>query len=136
MATRKRIVEAARKRRSPELNSVRVLVLPDEEHVPDEDPDFVAPLDRADFENRKQAFQRGDFSFVGVVAKAEIVVDGIVQTITSGGLWGIESDSDKTYIAEVADDEYGDLRRILKTLGVPTSELPMKVDPKWIEWRV
>jgi len=129
MATRKRIVEAARKRRSPELNSVRVLVLPDE----DSDTSF---LDQDEFEDQKQAFQRGDFSFVGVVAKAEIVVDGIVQTITSGGLWGIESDSDKTYIAEVAGEEYGDLRRILKTLGVPTSELPMEVDPKWIEWRV
>jgi hypothetical protein len=129
MATHKRVVEVARKRRSPELQAIRVLVLPDE------DPD-VSFLDQDEFEDRKQAYGRGDFSFVGVRAEAEIVVDGILQTIVSGGLWGVESDAGDEYLREVADEEYNDLRRILKTLGVPTSELPNQVDPKWIEWRV
>ena len=129
MATHKRVVEVARKRRSPELVSVKVLVLPDE------DPD-TSFLDQDEFEDRKEAFQRGDFSFVGVRAEAEITVDGITQTIVSGGLWGIESDAGDEYIKEVGGEEYTDLRRILKTLGVPTSELPTEVEQSQIEWRV
>src|SRR5208337_2611859 len=114
MTTPKRVVvEAARKRRSPELQAIRVLVLPDE------NPD-VSFLDQDDFEDRKKEYARGEFSFVGVRAEAEIVVDGILQTIVSGGLWGIESDAGDEYIKEVGGDEYNDLRRILKTLGVPT----------------
>ena len=129
MTTQRRVVvEAARKRRSPELQAVRVLVLPDD------DPD-ASFLDQDEFADRKEAFQRGDFSFVGVRAEAEILVDGIPQTIVSGGLWGLESDAGDAYLKEVAGEEYNDLRRILKTLGVPTSELPAEVDPTWIEWR-
>jgi hypothetical protein len=130
MTTQRRVVvEAARKRRSPELSAIRVLVLPDTE------PD-TSFLDQDEFEDRREAFRRGDFSFVGVRAEAEIVVDGITQTIVSGGLWGIESDAGDPYILEVANEEHNDLRRILKTLGVPTSELPANVDPKQIEWRL
>jgi hypothetical protein len=130
MTTRKRVVvEAARRRRSPELVSVKALVLPDE------DPD-VSFLDQDEFEDRKEEYHRGDFSFVGVRAEAEIVVDGIIQTITSGGLWGVESDAGDEYIKEVSQEEYNDLRKILKTLGIPTSELPAQVDAKQIEWRV
>jgi hypothetical protein len=128
MTTHKRVVvEAPRKRRSPELLAIRVLVLADE------DPGAsLVDLD----EDRKASYDRGDFSFVGIRAEAQMTVDGIVQTIVSGGLWGIESDADAGYIQEVAGDEYNDLRKILKTLGVPTSELPNEVDVKQIEWRV
>jgi len=129
MATHKRVVEVARKRRASELVSIKVLVLPDEE------PD-TSFLDQDEFGDRKEAFQRGDFSFVGIRAEAEITVDGILQTIVSGGLWGVESDAGDPYIAEVAGEEYTDLRRILKTLGVPTSELPTEVEQSQIEWRV
>ena len=139
MTTPKRVVvEATRRRRSPELLSVKVLVLPDAEPDlsfwdqsvdPDKQNDY-------DYEERKEAYRRGEFSFVGVRAEAEITVDGIIQTIVSGGLWGVESDSDATYIKEVAGEEYNDLRRILKTLGVPTSQLPAEVDSSQIEWRV
>jgi len=130
MTTQRRVVvEAARKRRSPELQAIRVLVLPDE------DPD-TSYLDQDEFEDRRKAYRQGDFSFVGIRAEAQIVVDGIAQTIVSGGLWGVESDSGDAYILEVAGEEYNDLRRILKTLGVPTSELPAKVEPSQVEWRV
>jgi hypothetical protein len=130
MTTHKRVVvEATRKRRSPKLHAIQVIVMPDD------DPD-ISFLDQDEFEDRKEAYRRGDFSFVGVRAEAEVVVDGIVQNITSGGLWGVESDSGDEYIKEIAGEEYNDLRQILKTLGVPTSELPAEVDPKWIEWRV
>lgn len=128
MAARKRVVDGARKRQAPQLHSVKVLVLHDE------DPD-LSYLDQDDFEDRRDAFERGDFSFVGVRAEAEVAIGGIIQTLTSGGLWGIESDSGEEYIEEVAGQEWGELRKVLLDVGVPTSQLPQKVDPKWIEWR-
>jgi hypothetical protein len=129
MTTQRRVVvDAARRRRAPEFHSVQVLV------TPDDDPD-TSYLDDEEFADRREAYQRGDFTFVGIRAEAEIVVDDIVQTIVSGGHTGIESDA-SDYIQEVAGEEYSDLRRILKTLGVPTSELPAEVDPNWIKWRM
>ena len=131
MTTPKRVVvEAERRKRSAvALNSILVLVLPDEE------PD-TSFLDQDEFSDRREEFRRGDFSFVGVRAEAEITVDGITQTIVSGGLWGIESDVGDAYIKGVAQEEFTDLRKILKTLGVPTSEMPTELETKQIEWRV
>ena len=51
------VVEAERRKRSAvELQSIVVLVLPDE------DPD-VSFLDQDEFEDRKEAYRRGNFSF-------------------------------------------------------------------------
>jgi hypothetical protein len=131
MTTRNRVVvEAERRKRSAmELQSIVVLVLPDE------DPD-VSFLDQDEFKDRAKAYKRGDFAFVWVRAEAEIVVGGVVQLITSGGCGGVESDAGDEHIHGIAQEEYTDLRKILKTLGVPTSELPTEVDAKQIEWRV
>lgn len=130
MASRKRVVDVARKRPTPQLHGIKVLVLPDEEaddsHLDPHDPEWA---------DRYEAYQRDEFSFVGVRAEAQVVLGGIIQTLTSGGLWGIESDSGKEYIAEVAGEEWHELRKILVDIGVPTSQLPAKLDPKWIEWR-
>jgi len=127
-ATRRpRVVEAAPRRAPAKLQSVRVVV----EHDPDPD---VSYLEQEDFEERLAAFQAGEFSFVGVHAEADVVIEGVVQTLTSGGLWGIESDSEKEYLEEVAVQEYEELRKILKTIGVPTSELPQAFQGE-IEWR-
>ena len=118
MTTRKRVVEVPRKRSAPEVQSIHVRVMPDE------DPD-TSYLDQDEFEDRREAYQRGEFSFVGVRAEAQVVIEGIVQTLTSGGMWGIESDSGEEYIEEVALEEYNNLRDILKAVGVSTAEVPV-----------
>jgi hypothetical protein len=81
-----------------------------------------------DFE-RMEDLNNGGWWYVGVRAEAKILLprnanDGKPnnltfqsQTITSGGLWGIESDSDNAYIEEVTKDELADLREQLKQLG-------------------
>jgi len=126
--TRKRVLEApARKTPKAKLEAIRVVV----EH--DEDPD-TSYLDQDDFDERREAYRNGDFSFVGVRAEAEVAVDGVTQTLTSGGHWGIESDS-KEYLQEVAEEEYTDLRQILKTIGVATADVPAGFDPAIIKWR-
>lgn len=66
---------------------------------------------------RMEAFNAGNWHFIGVRAYAEIVINGVIQTITSGGLWGIESDSDVDYIKEVAKEQLYELTEQLQALG-------------------
>jgi hypothetical protein len=55
---------------------------------------------------------------VGVVAHATVQLRGyLTQQVRSGGLWGIESDSDGSYLAEVAKDELAELRKELHAMG-------------------
>ena len=121
---RPRVFEAPARKSKVTLETVRVVV----EH--DSDPD-TSYLEQEDFEERLAAFQAGEFTFLGVHAEADVTIDGVVQTLTSGGLWGIESDSGDEYIEEVAVQEYEELRKILKTIGVPTADLPLEMDPAW-----
>jgi len=125
---RRRTVEASPRRARAKLEQVRVVV------ETDPDPD-ISYLEQDEFEDRLAAYQRGDFTFVGVRAEADVIIGGVVQTLTSGGLWGVESDSDPAYVEEIADEEYNELRKILKDIGVATSELPDQLDRRKIEWR-
>ncbi|HTF33311.1 MAG TPA: hypothetical protein VK714_06360 [Myxococcota bacterium] len=102
----------------------------------DEDPD-TSYFDEDEFADRRAEFERGDFTFVGVRAEAEVAIEGVIQTLTSGGLWGIESDSDESYIEDVALEEYDALREILKAVGVSTREVPVgdkKMIKPLIKW--
>ena len=69
------------------------------------------------FQERRQQYDNGDFGFIGIQAEAEIVVAGVCQTITSGGLWGIESDSTPDYLSEIEQEEIEQLQEILHALG-------------------
>jgi hypothetical protein len=125
MATRKRVVEVPTRRRSVlEVRAIRVRVL----HDDDPDPSYFDSGDpeyKDQDEARRKEYENGDFSFVGVRAEAEVVVENVIQTITSGGLWGIESDSGEGYIDDVALEEYDNLREILKAIGVSTAQVPV-----------
>ena len=75
---------------------------------------------------RMEAYNRDDWAMYGVVAKAEVsrpIGNGCrrIETFSSGGLWGIESDSDDSYFAEVAAQELADLKGHLEAFGVDTS---------------
>lgn len=83
----------------------------------DHDPD-VSYLEQEGFEDRLEALNNGVFGFIGIRAQAEIVVnDAIVQTIRSGGLWGIESDSDVDYFKQIEEEEMSALTRELSAIG-------------------
>lgn len=72
---------------------------------------------KQDFE-RMESLNVGQWCFVGIIAKAVVIsAQGVTQTIRSGGLWGIESDSGKDYLGEVARDELDSLRVELETFG-------------------
>lgn len=107
---------------------MRVVVEPD----PDADESY---LDHEGLEERLAAYERQEFEFVVVRAEAEVNIEGIRQTLKSGGMYGIESDDDG-YLTQVAEEEWGVLRTVLKTVGVPTDQLPREIDRAWIEWRM
>jgi hypothetical protein len=71
---------------------------------------------RADYE-RYLAFKNDEWYYVGVRASASIVINDIAQTLTSSVLYGIESDSDKSYFDEIGAEELAELRGILHTAG-------------------
>lgn len=64
----------------------------------------------------------GTWHMIGITAKAEIVVNGVTQTIRSGGRWGVESDSEPGYIASVKREELIALREICLALGVTAED--------------
>jgi hypothetical protein len=67
---------------------------------------------------RMEALQRGDWAYIGVIAKAEVqLTSDLVQVLRSGGLWGVESDSGADYLKEVADEELCSLRTELEAVG-------------------
>lgn len=86
---------------------------------------------RQDYE-RMESYNRGHWHYVGVYATAEVelsaqvnkgcvsgheVYTTTIQTIRSGGLWGTESDSDRSHFEEIEKEELSALRDSLKILG-------------------
>ena len=79
---------------------------------------------KAMLENAKKDYERmeslnaGNWCFVGIRAEAEVELTGdLTQDIRSGGLWGIESDSDRSYLESVQQDELANLKSELLALG-------------------
>lgn len=67
---------------------------------------------------RMESLCREQWCFIGIRAEAEVsLADGVLQTVTSGGLWGIESDSGDSYLREVEQEELANLRVQLTAMG-------------------
>jgi hypothetical protein len=99
------------------------------ENYKGESPENIRKYVRQDYE-RMERLARGDWGFIGIRAEAEIAISDdphkrtnttwTLQEITSGGLWGIESDSDKSYLAEIETEQLSELREQLRALGFST----------------
>lgn len=74
---------------------------------------------------RMEAYSNGEWCMIGIIAKAEVQTarNSTIQTIRSGGLWGIESDSDDDYFKEVADEQLSELRMELEAIGFSTAQI-------------
>jgi hypothetical protein len=68
---------------------------------------------------RMEGYNRGDWGMIGIWAEAEVQTHnlGVIQIIRSGGLWGVESDSGREYLASVEQEELAALREELEALG-------------------
>jgi hypothetical protein len=72
---------------------------------------------RQDFD-RMESLNSGNWCYIGIRAEARVQTGSdVVQKITSGGLYGIESDSGKEHIAETIREELASLKTELLQLG-------------------
>lgn len=78
---------------------------------------------KQDYE-RMEGLNNGQWCYIGVIVKAEIQLheNGVVQTIQSGGLWGIESDA-TDYIEEVIEEGYSSLKSELAHIGCSKEQI-------------
>lgn len=78
--------------------------------------------------SRAQAFARDEWRYIGVQARAHIHIiqngAGTYYTLTSAGLWGIESDSGEDYLNEVFDEEKNALTADLAAMWNLIEEAP------------
>jgi len=101
---------------NPSFNYVRKDGKPADGLTADEVRKYV----RQDYD-RMESLNAGDWCYIGIRAEAKVQVTGdTVQRISSGGLWGIESDSDRSYFDEVQKDELANLKTELLALGFST----------------
>lgn len=123
---------------------------PDEEqdgYWPSLDPEedgYIGPADPSDVEGilhgikfeeqhleaqeRIDAWERGDWHYVGVIARAHVYIpiggrSFRMMRLDSGGLWGIESDAGE-YLREVYQEQRDDLLAELRTFGAALGQLP------------
>ena len=91
----------------------------------DESPD-TSWLDDASGRERLVAFREGTWHLIGIQASATVLIPlgghFVTQTVTSPGLFGIESDSDEDYLDQVFADECASLAAMLSAIGVTVTE--------------
>jgi hypothetical protein len=99
-------------------------------------PEDVRKYTRQDYE-RMESANRGDWCYIGIKAEAEISIPSVsaphistLQTIHSGGLCGIESDSDKAHFAETEANELAELREQLYALGFSKRAIAIAFKPE------
>lgn len=74
---------------------------------------------------RMEALCRGDWYFMGIRAECTVQCPAgpgwsRLQTFTSYGLWGIESDAGQEHIGEIEQDQLVDLKQHLQQFNVST----------------
>lgn len=77
---------------------------------------------------RLEAYYNDEWYFIGIQAVAEIRINGISQTISSGGLYGIESDNSNEYFDEVFEEEKEQLKDVLLQLGFTEKQIAQNED--------
>lgn len=91
------------------------------EVLPDTDPE-TSYLTQDEFLERFAAYERGEFSFVGIRAAATVAIKtGTMtyeSTVRTPGCWGIEDDSGEAYFEQVYVEELETLAGLLDELGV------------------
>ena len=85
---------------------------------------------------RLEDYYNEKWSMLGIIAKAEVSYEMTnvypkgnrrIERFTSGGLWGIESDSGEKCLKEIEAEQLEDLKLHLKTFGVDISNFKSKI---------
>jgi hypothetical protein len=99
-----------------------VTVMWEREECPDDTASPLDWMDEAEDAERIAAWRDGQFTMIGIRAKATLLVPlGQVcfatYELTSCGLWGIESDSGEEYLASVFEEEKAQLVDAIAEMG-------------------
>ena len=92
------------------------------ENYKGESPEDIRKYVRQDYE-RMERLNAGDWYFVGVRADAQVSFNigagnsWLLQDVTSGGCWGIESDSDEEHFESIEKEELSELADQLHAAG-------------------
>lgn len=89
--------------------------------------DPAYPEDAMQDYRRYEAFCRGEWSLEGCMARAVVsypIGNGSrrLDHLSSGGIWGIESDSEETYRLETEIEQLSDLKRHLEVFQIPWTD--------------
>lgn len=81
-------------------------------------------------QERIDAFCRDVWNYVGLYAEAIVIPDddSEVWSTRSGGLWQVESDSDKTYIESIWDEEIAVIREALTEVAQSFNLTPEQIE--------
>ena len=80
---------------------------------------------------RLESYYQGNWNMLGIRAIAKVsysIGNGNrrLETLTSGGIWGVESDSDQDYFETLEQEELDNLKEHLETFGVDVSDFEEK----------
>lgn len=83
---------------------------------------------KADYAYALADWQRAEdygqgWRYLFIYAEAEVSVGGILQTLRSGGLGGIESDSGDSYLEEIVQEQLKELQTILLDFGFDKAQV-------------
>lgn len=124
------------------IDKIEREVLTDDEHYDydgDIEPSPWEPSEgeevRQRMEERKERYMAGEWWMVGVRAAAtirwadEAHPDGhyLIQTISSPGIWCVESDAGEEYLNEIYKGELDTLRDMLKAMGFSDTDIEAKL---------
>lgn len=87
----------------------------------DQSPEAIA--EQVEANDQRVATYGDEWYMVGVRAVAEVEVNGVRETITSAGVWGVESDSSTAHFEEVQVPELAALNGMLAELGFDHTEI-------------
>lgn len=96
--------------------------------IPDDSPD-TSYLEQEGFEDMLRRYNEGEFGFMGIRAEVTIQISNVgygggwyLQTISSPGLWGVETLADDNYLTEVFAEECEILKSMLLELGIEVTD--------------
>lgn len=105
------------------------------ENYKGEDPADIRKYVRQDFD-RMESLNAGNWYYIGIRAEAQVQTGSdVVQRITSGGLYSIESDSDREYLESVQQEELDTLKTELLALGFSKRAIASAFKPENIQER-
>lgn len=85
---------------------------------------------RTQDEERFKAWQHGEFAYIGIRAVAYITIQrgsyGIRHILRSAGIWGIESDSEESYLQDEYLNQIEELKSDIEALGLLPKEYTTK----------